>query len=135
MATYSSVSVTVAVDDSGGSVQTFTTYVRAIGSLSIEQVVQESTVFGSTWSAFLATGIKKMAAITLGGFYDDAATTSPYVLFNAFGVATRTVTLTMGGGKSVSFEAFVQKFERLPKLSAMTEYQVTLQPTGTVTEN
>lgn len=135
MATYSSTAVVVSVDDSGGSPQTFTSYVRSIGNISIEAIIQESTVFGASWATYVSTGIKKMAALTLGGFYDDTATTSPYILFSGFGTAARTVVITIGGGKTVTFEALVQKFERLPKLGAMTEYTVTLQPTGTVTEN
>ena len=136
MAQYSSANVVVDVDDNGGSPQTFTAFVRAIGNISIEGIIQESTTFGVSWASYVSTAIKKMAPLTLGGFYDTTATSGPDVLFAGYAgsTTTRTVKITYGGGKYTSFEALIQKYERMPKLGAMTEYQVTLQPTGTVTE-
>jgi len=136
MAQYSSADVIVLVDNNAGAPQTFTAYVRAIGNISIEGIIQEATVFGASWATFVSTAIKKMAPITLGGFYDTTAVEGPDVLFAGYAgsTTTRTVKITYGGGKYTEFEALVQKYERMPKLGAMTEYQVTLQPTGTVTE-
>lgn len=135
MAQYSSASVVISIKDNGGSSQTFTAYVRSIGNVSIEAIIQEATAFGMTWATYVSTGIKKMAAITLGGFYDTAATSGPDVLFASHEGDTRTgCVITYGGSKTTTFDAIIQKYERMPKLGAMTEYQVTLQPTGTVTE-
>jgi hypothetical protein len=135
MAQYSSASVVISIKDSGGASQTFTTYVRSMGTVSIEAITQEATTYGLTWATYVSTGIKKMAAITLGGFYDTAATSGPNVLFAGHEGETRTAcVITYGGAKTTTFDAIIQKYERMPKLGAMTEYQVTLQPTGTVTE-
>jgi hypothetical protein len=135
MAQYSSANLTLQVKDTGGTIRTLTPYVRSIGNVSIEAIIQEATVFGATWATYVSTGIKKMAAITLGGFYDTAADVGPDVLFAGHEGETRTgCIITYGGTKTTTFDALIQKYERLPKLGAMTEYSVTLQPTGTVTE-
>jgi hypothetical protein len=135
MAQYSSAHVVLSIKDTGGTPRVCTAYVRSIGSVSIEAIIQESTAFGMTWATYVSTSIKKMAALVLGGFYDTAADVGPDVLFAGHEGETRTgCILTYGGAKTTTFDAIIQKYERLPKLGAMTEYQVTLQPTGTVTE-
>ena len=135
MAQYSSSSVILSIKDTGGTPRTLTPYVRSIGNVSIEAILQEATPFGATWATFVSTGIKKMAALTLGGFYDTAVDVGPDVLFAGHEGETRTAcVITYGGTKTTTFDAIIQKYERLPKLGAMTEYQVTLQPTGTVAE-
>lgn len=135
MAQYSSANIVLSVKDSGGVSRTITGYVRSIGNVSIESIIQESTVFGASWATFVSTQISRMAAITIGGFYDTTATTGPDVLFAGQQGQTRTgCVITYGGSKTTTFDAIIQKYERMPKLGAMTEYQVTLQPTGTVSE-
>jgi hypothetical protein len=135
MAQYSSADFALSIKDNGGTPRVITPYVRAVGSISIEAILQESTSFGVAWAAYVSTMIKKMAAITIGGFYDTAATTGPDVIFSGYVGNTRTGTVfTFGGAKTVTVDVIIQKYERLPKLGAMTEYQATLQPTGTATE-
>ena len=136
MAQYSSSSLSFQIKDSGGTLRTLTTYIRSIGNVSIEGIIQESTAFGSSWATYVSTTLKKMAPITLGGFYDTIVDVGPDSLFADHEGETRTgCILTYGGTKTTTFDAIIQKYERLPKLGAMTEYQVTLQPTGTVVEN
>ena len=135
MAQYSSANVVFVIKDTGGTLRTLTPYIRSIGNVSIEGIIQEATVFGATWATFVSTAIKKMSPLTLGGFYDTTADVGPDVLFAGHEGETRTeCVLTYGGSKTTTFDAIIQKYERLPKLGAMTEYQVTIQPTGTVTE-
>lgn len=135
MANYSSKDLVISIKDNGGSPQTFTGYVRAIGGISIEAILQESTAYGDSWQEFLSTGIRKMAPITIGGFYDTAATSGPDVLFAGHeGDLREDTVFTYGGSKTTTVDTYVQKYERLPKLGAMTEFQVTLQPTGSVAE-
>ena len=135
MAQYSSANIIISVKDTGGTPRILTPYVRSIGGVSIESVIQESTAFGDTWQKSVSAAISKMAAITLGGFYDTAATVGPDVLFAGKQGETRTgCIITWGGTKTTTFDAIIQKYERLPKLGGMTEYSVTLQPTGTVVE-
>jgi hypothetical protein len=56
------------------------------------------------------------------------------VLFSGYTGESRNVVITYGGSKTSSFAAFIQKYDRIPKLGALTEFSVTLQPSGTVTE-
>ena len=135
MAQYSSASLTLQIKDSGGTIRVLTPFVRAIGSVSIEGILQEATVFGAVWATYVSTTVKKMAPLTLGGFYDTTVDVGPDTLFNGQEGQTRTgCILTYGSTKTTTFDVIIQKYERLPKLGAMTEYQVTLQPTGTVVE-
>jgi hypothetical protein len=133
MAQYSSASVIFKMDDTNGDQRTITSFLRSIGNISIEAIIQEATVFGASWATYVSTAIKKGAAITLGGFYDTTVTSGPDVLFAGHEGETRAgCEITYGGGKTTTFDVIIQKFERLPKLGAMTEYSVTLQPTGTM---
>lgn len=135
MSNYSSKDIIVQIKDNGGTLRTITAGLRAIGNVSIEAILQESTPFGASWATFLSTGIKKMAAITLGGFYDDAATTGLDVMFSTYQGNTRTgCVLTYGGGKTTTVDMIIQKYDRMPKVGAETEVQITLQPTGAVVE-
>jgi len=135
MAQYSSVDLTFTIKDSGGTPRVTTPFIRSIGGVSIEAVTQDSSVFGSTWAQYISGFFKKAAPIVMGGFYDTTADVGPDVLYAGHEGDLRTgCILLFGGAKSVTFDAIIVKYERLPKLGAMTEYQVTLQPTGTVTE-
>lgn len=102
-------------------------------TIGVEINLEESTAFGDTWAAFLSTGVQRAAPFTVGGIYDDTATTGPNAKFNTPGTTIAIVT-TWGGTKTSTFNAIVQKYERLAKIGAMTRYIATLQPTGAVTE-
>lgn len=135
MANYSSANIVVSIKDHSGASQTFTAFVRSIGGVSIEAIIQEAHTMGSTWFKYLYAGIKKCAPIVLGGYYDDTASTGPDAMFAGYEGETRTGTvLTWGGSKTTTADTIIQKYDRLPKLGALTEFSVTLQPTGTVSE-
>lgn len=102
-------------------------------TLSVEIGTEESTAFGDTWQQNISTGIKKAAPITVGGYYDDTATTGPDVKFNTLGT-TIAIIITWGGSKTSTFSEIVQKYDRLGKVNGMTRYVATLLPTGTITE-
>jgi hypothetical protein len=102
-------------------------------TLSVEIGTEESTAFGDTWQQNISTGIKKAAPITVGGYYDDTATTGPDVKFNTLGT-TIAIIINWGGSKTSTFSAIVQKYDRLGKVNGMTRYVATLLPTGTITE-
>lgn len=134
MANYGSANIVLQIKDSGGTLRALTAYVRSIGGVSIEAVIQEAHAMGDTWVKYLFAGIRKCAAISLGGFYDDVAL-GPNALFVGQEGQTRTGTvITWGGAKTTTFDCIIQKQDRLPKLGALTEFLVTIQPTGTVTE-
>lgn len=134
MANYSSANVIVQIKDHGGTLRTFTAFIRSIGGVSIEAILQEAHTMGSTWFAYAFAGIRKCAPITIGGFYDDQAN-GPDACFSGYEGETRTGTvITWGGSKTTTFDILIQKYDRVAKLGALTEYSATLQPSGTVTE-
>lgn len=136
MANYSSKDFSVQIKDHGGTLRTIGgAGLRSVGNIGVEAIIQESTAFGSAWATYLSTGIKKLAAIVIGGFYDDTAVSGLDVLFAGFEGDLRTGTVfTYGSTKTSTVDTLVSKYERMPKINAETEVQVTLQPTGLVTE-
>ena len=102
-------------------------------TLAVEAVTEEATAFGDDWEAHISTGIKRADEITVGGFYDDTATTGPDAVFNTVG-STVAIVITWGGSKTSTFSAIVKKYERLGSVGQMTRYVSTLQPTGEVQE-
>lgn len=135
MTQYGSNQIALQFDDSGGTLRTISNYIRTFNGIELEAIIQESHAFGDAWFESVATGVKKGSDITLEGYYDDAGTDGPNLLFNAVGnTVTRTFTATWGGGKSTSFECVIVKYARQPVLNELTKFQVTLRPTGLVTE-
>jgi hypothetical protein len=138
VAKYGSNSVTIEFDNSGGTLQNMTQYVTAINSVDIEAVLEESHSFGDSWFESLATGLRKMGDVTLSGFYDDTASTGPDAIFGAVvdapATATRTLKVTWGGTKTTTVETLIMKYSRKAVRNEVTKFEVTLRPTGAVTE-
>lgn len=102
-------------------------------TIGIEVGTEESTSYGSAVEQHISTGIKRMDPITVGGFYDDTASTGPDAKFNTLGT-TITLLVEWGGTKTTSVETIVKRYERLAKVGDMTKYVATLQPTGAISE-
>lgn len=138
MAKYGSANLIIAVDNASGTPVTMTSYITSIGSVEVEALLEESHSFGDAWFEQLATGVRRASDIVLGGFYDDTSTTGPDAIFNdvADGPAdtTRTITVTWGGSKTTSCETIISKYSRSAVRNELTKFEVTLTPTGTVTE-
>jgi hypothetical protein len=138
VANYGQSSVVVAFDNSGGTPVTMTAYVQEINGISVESLMEQSDSFGDSWQEFLPVGVRKNGDITLGGLYDDTATTGPDAIFNAPAatVATtqRTLTITFGGSKTYAVECYIKKYDRMCVRGKLHRYSVTLQPTGAATE-
>lgn len=138
MAKYGSPSIVIQVDDSGGVVRDVSQYILEEVAVAIEALLEESHAFGDSWREFLATGLRQLGDITFGGFYDDAATSGPHVVFSgvhdAPATATRTITVTWGGGKTTSFEALIKSYTRRAVRGALTKFTAVMSPTGAVTE-
>ena len=133
MAKYGPDDFAISVDDSGGTPVVMDPYVDELDGMDIEAIIEESHAFVATWVENLYSGIRKGNPFTVGGFYDDTATTGPDVIFNALG-NTRTVKLTWGGSKTTSFECIITKYVRTPGRNLSSRYSVTFTPTGAVTE-
>jgi len=138
VAKYASPSVTIEIDNAGGSLVDISQHVLEMNGIEIETLLEEGQTFGDSWFESFAVGIRKLADISLSGFYDDTATTGPDALLNAVFTApttsTRTFKLTYGGGKSTAVEVVIFKYSRTPVRNGMTRYTVMLRPTGAVTE-
>lgn len=133
MAKYGSKDLKVEVDNSGGTLVDLSNYVTTINGISVEAILEEGTAMGDTWVEQLFTGNKQMPAITLGGFYDDTASTGPDAVLNAIG-DTRTLKVTWGGTKTTSTEAIITSYVRTPAVKTLTKFSAVLTPTGAVTE-
>src|SRR4051812_17578183 len=114
MAKYGSPDIIVAFDNSGGTPVTMTQYVTEINGVKVEALLEESHSFGDSWFEALPVGIRKMGDIVLSGWYDDTVTTGPDAIFNApvptVSTATRTLTITWGGTKTVSAETYIVSY-------------------------
>lgn len=132
MARYGSKDLKIEVDNSGGSLVDISDYVTTIGGFSVEAILEEGTAFSDTWVEQLFTGNKQSPAITLGGFYDDTASTGPDVILNSVG-DTRSLKITLGSTKSYSVEAIITSYSWAPAVKTLTKFSCVLTPTGTVT--
>ena len=139
MAKYGSNSLTIQVDSTeGGSLSDISNYITSINGVEVEAVLAESHAFGDSWFEHLATGLRKMNPVVLGGFYDDTASTGPNAIFvgvqDSPADQTRTLQITWGGSKTTTVEVWIQKYSRMATRNELTRFEVTLQPTGAVTE-
>ena len=135
MAKYGSAVTIVEFDNAAGALNVMTQHVDTINNVSVEAILAESHTFGDAWTEFLAVGVNRVPEVTLAGWYDDAATTGPDVIFNAPGnTTTRTLKFTWGGSKTSSVETVIKSYRRIATRNELTRYEVVLQPTGTLTE-
>lgn len=127
--------ITISYDDlPGGTLRDMTNYVTELGGVKITSNMQASTAFGDTWEEMLPSGVKKMDAITVKGFFDDTASTGPHVVFgdpdDSPQDATRTLTIVFGNSKQVSVETRLVSYAVTGKVGSLTEFEASIQPTG-----
>ena len=138
MSKYGSSSLKIEVDNSSGSLVDMSQHVLEINGVRVEAILEESHSFGDAWFESLATGLRRMQDVELGGFYDDAATTGPDVIFNAVfsapGDTTRTLKVTWGSTKTTEVETLIMFYERRAAVGTLHRYTVGLKPTGAVVE-
>lgn len=130
MAKYGSSSVTVTMDDSGGTPRVITPYVQTIGGLKIETITQDVNPFGGGAEKPASVGVYKSQTIAISGMFDDAATVGPHVVFGTISstpaATSRTLAVNTGGG-TYTVECIVTGYEVMPKNGNLTEYAATLQ--------
>ena len=138
MAKYGPTSVTITVDDAAGTPRIITDQVLSINDVSISAIMTDSHGLGKAWFEALAVGINKLEPLVLRAFLDDTALTGFKTVFGAVASgpasATRTVVIVYGGSNSTTFEAHVEKISKTPARENLTMMEVTLRPTGTVTD-
>lgn len=134
MANYSAKDMKIEFDATvGGALQDVTAVVMGFNGIEIEAILQEMTALGKSFAEWLYTGIQKAGSVVMDVLYDDTASTGSNAVFNKPG-EQRTLKVTWGGTKTTSVETLIQKVARVPKANNMTMMNVTLQPTGTITE-
>lgn len=138
MAKYGSNSVTFNFDNSGGTPVDMTQHTLECNGVEIEAILEESHSFGDAWFESLAVGVRRMAPVVKSGFYDDTASTGPDAMYNAVAsgptVTLRTWQCVYGAAKSTSVEMLIAKYGRKLARAVIHKYEVTLQPSGAVTE-
>jgi len=136
MAKYGSDDVKVEIKDGvdgAGSYQAVSTDTLDLPGVDIQAETEESHGFGDSWVEHLATGLKRVADITLKGFYDDTASTGTHALFNRVG-SIATFKVTWGNSKTTEFNVLIKSYKRLPVRGELTKFEAVLMATGAVTE-
>lgn len=133
MATYGQSDFAISVDNSGGTPVDITAYVMTIGGVAIEAITEESDAFGDSWVENSSVGVSRFPPFTIGGIYNDQATTGPDAILNSPG-DTRTVTLTWGGSKTTEAEMIISRYSRMAQRGALTKYECEFTPAGAATE-
>lgn len=108
-------------------------YIISINAVEIQALTEQTDAFGDSWVENTYTGIKRLQPLTIGGVFDDTATTGPDAKFNTVGTTLACV-ITWGGTKTSTFSAIVTSYKRMASRGALTKYEVNLLPTGTDTE-
>lgn len=137
MAKFGSPSVTVNIDDSGGTARDVTQYIREMNGIEIEAVTDPTHAFGDSWEEHTGTGLSKISDLQLKGWYDDTATSGPHVVFRTLdtspSAATRTVAIAFGGTNgTATYEARCMKYKVTGKVGNLTEFEATMRATGSL---
>jgi len=136
MSLFGSTSVTITYDDApGGTGRAVTNYVTEMGGISIEALQADTAAFADVWGESTPTGFKTVDEVSIKGFYDDAATTGPHVVFrdvdDAPTDATRTLVVVFGGTNGTfTIETRLKKYTVMPKVKGLTEFEAIVVPTG-----
>lgn len=136
MATRNFSELIVKVEDAvaSGVLQTLAAWGLEINGVETEAVTERSDGFGASWVANLFAGLKECKPVTLKMFYDDAGAPSPKTLFVGKEGEKRQLEVTYGGTSKSTFYTLIQNVKRLPKRGENHKLEVTLLPTGAVTE-
>ncbi len=134
MTRYGFPALKVEFDNSSDALQDMSQYIMDTPpSWDREALIEEITAAGDSDEAHAKVGLNKVAPITMGGAFDDQATTGPDAIFNAIG-DTRSLKVTWGGTKTSEVETIITNYVRSAARGELTKFVVTLQPTGAVTE-
>lgn len=120
---------------SGGALGDISAYVTSIGAWTKEALVEELTAAGDTTDRWAAIGFTQKSEITLEGPYDDVAAKLVAIgKANLGNTLTLQLTFDLGTASDVeTCECIVSKVERLAAVKKLTQFKITLRPTGAVT--
>ena len=134
MATYGYADLKIEFDNAAAGVVDMSAYITSVNGDEIEAILEEITAAGDDFARWATTAFKRMAEVTLGGPFDDTASTGPDVIFNAIGnTTTRTLKFTYGGTKTLTVETIIKAYRVNMAPAELSKFEVVLQPTGTFT--
>jgi hypothetical protein len=132
--------ITITIDDApGGTPRAITNHILTMSGAKIEALLQASHTFGDVWEEHTPTAFRKASPMTFTGFFDNTATTGPHTVLRVTDAdasataATRTLTIVFGDGVTFTCECYLVSYEIIGKNGNLTEFAVTLQPSGVAT--
>lgn len=108
--------------------------VTVVSDLDELSINEETTPLGVAAQTHAYVGVYGYPTVTFEAPYSTTAGDLAVVGSALARGATVAVVITIGGTKTVSFSSIVTNRKRIFARGALTKYQLTLQPTGTVTE-
>jgi len=137
VAKYGPSSVSLVLDDSGGTARDLSQYLISLGGVKVTAGMVDSTGFGDSWAESLSTGMRSMDDLTIEAWYDDTANTTDAVLGDvANGPADqqKTLVLTYGGSKTTTVEGWIVDYERVLDKDSLHIVRANFRPSGAATE-
>lgn len=130
------VAIQVTTTSSTGSFRNISQQITEWSGLNFEANIQESHAMGDAWREFANSGFRQIDEISLQGFYDDDTSTGVSGIFfeTTDPGAERVMKINWGTTNSYSkFDFLILRAQIMPKRGALTEFEVTIQPTGALT--
>lgn len=125
----------VSLDNAAGTPTDISAYVTEEFDFDRGNVTQEVTAAGDDDEAHAPVGLKNVKPIVLKGPMSDEAGSLTTIGRGILGlIASSTLLITWTSGKTSSVECFETDFKRSAGKGRFTQTEVTLQPTGAVTE-
>ena len=126
--------VMVASASNGSATIDMSSYIITFNGFKLNAMQQEAHTMGDTWVKRLFTGVRSGDNITIGGFYDDAAS-GPHAYFGHttdIG-AERKMFIRWSTNESVTFNYLEEAYSRKPQRNQLTDFEVVIAVTGAVT--
>jgi len=135
MAVYGYPDLKIELDDSGSTARDISAYVTEFSGWVRERIIEDVTGADAAVDNWADIGILRKGELTLSGPYDDTANSLVAITKGAEG-NTRTLKLTFDGASPSDVETcecIIMSVARNPAKDVLTQYVVTLRPTGAIT--
>lgn len=128
--------IRVTTTSATASFRDITQQVTEIDGLTIEAILEESHTLGDAFTEQSFVGVRRIADITIRGFYDDDTSTGTFGIFgNATDAgAERVLKLNIGTTNSYpKLDFIVKSYSRMPSIGELTKFELVIAPTGALT--
>ena len=136
MAKFAFPDLKIELDNSGGSLQDISAYVKTINGWNKERIVEEITGAGDNDDRWAGIGFLQKNEVELAGEYDNTTDGLLDIAKNWSDDSLRTLQLTFDGATALDVEVvecLLARVQRNPSRGAFTQVVVTLRPTGAIT--